>query len=403
MKKIFVQSRYILLFFFLIVTGCKKHALTEVNPDASGGVDIFVSATPTGSYSSAELKTFATLKGYGSYAPLIQYGVDFYKLIYKTTYNGMQIEASGLLCIPQNTPAAPPLLSAQHGTTFTYADAPSNFPLTSTGLEIFASAGFVTVIPDFIGLGASKSIPQPYYDMKTSASAVVDMLKAVKYYLKTQNKAISNKLFLLGYSEGGYVTMAAQKEIETNPADDLTVTAAAEGAGGYDLMGMLNQIADASTYPDPSFLALLIQGYDVTYKWNRPLTDFFMPVYATAIPGLLDGTKTSGQVNSALSTSTKELFNGTFYANLDNPFGETAFKAQLVTNSFPGWYPKSPTRLYHGTADKDVFFQTTQTTYNKFIAAGAPHLTLIPIPNGTHENSVQPMLLDAIPWFKSLE
>jgi alpha-beta hydrolase superfamily lysophospholipase len=118
---------------------------------------------------------------------------------------------------------------------------------------------------------------------------------------------------------------------------------------------------------------------------------------------LLNGTKNQIQINSALSTSTALLFNPTFYNNLLNPSGELVLKAQVAANSFPNLYPKSPTRLYHGTADEDVPFQTSQSTYTRFKAAGSTSLTLTSIPNGTHETSVQPMFLDVLPWIQSMQ
>ena len=169
------------------------------------------------------------------------------------------------------------------------------------------------------------------------------------------------------------------------------------------LNGQLSKIDSAGSYPDPSFLALFLNAYNTTYQWNRPLTDFFKQPYATNIPSLLDGTHTITQINQGLNTDIKSILNPDFYVNLNNPGGESRLKAQLTANSFPGWFPKSPTRLYHGTADEDVFFQTSQTTYNRFIAAGSTQLTLIPIPGGTHETSAGPMLMDAFSWMESLD
>jgi pimeloyl-ACP methyl ester carboxylesterase len=286
---------------------------------------------------------------------------------------------------------------------FKFSDAPSNFPNTFSGFELAAAAGFATVIPDFIGFGVSQNITHPYYDQQYSALAVVDMIKAAKYYLAKENIAVSNRLFLVGYSEGGYVTMAAQKEIETNASHHLTLTAAAEGAGGYDLTGMLSGIAATTTYPAPSFLASLIRAYDSTYGWNRPFSDFFRQPYADKIPTLLNGSKSGGEIDSELPSSLTTLFNPVFYANLQNPAGETALKQKLEANSFLNWVPKSPTRLYHGTADKIVFYQTTVATFNRFKAAGATNVELIPIQNGTHDTSVEPMILNALPWIQSLD
>jgi pimeloyl-ACP methyl ester carboxylesterase len=286
---------------------------------------------------------------------------------------------------------------------FKASDAPSNFPTTFSGYEIAAAAGFATVIPDFIGYGVSQHIPHPYYDQQYSAGAVVDMIKAAKYYLAKQKFTTSDRLFLIGYSEGGYVTMAAQKEIEMNPAHNLTLTAAAEGAGGYDLPAMVSGITAGTTYAAPSFLALLIKAYDSTYNWNRPYADFFLEPYAGKIPTLLNGSKKRSEVDAALTTSTTALFNPVFFAGLKDPAGETVFKLLLTANSFLTWVPKSPTRLYHGTSDEAVFYQTSVNTYNRFKAAGATNVEFFPIPNGTHDSSIQPMIVNALPWIQSLD
>lgn len=399
MKNVRTNVTY-LLAFILILSSCKKETETI---DATPGASIFVSATSSGTFTKTTLQAVAVASGFGSYVSLINYDVDFYKLIYKTSFKGNTIQASGLLAIPKNVSKPPSLLSAQHGTIFKFSDAPSNFPATFTGFELFASAGFVTVIPDFIGYGISQNIPHPYYDMQSSGTSVADMINAAKYYLAKQNTAISNRLFLIGYSEGGYVTMAAQKEIETNAAQGLNLTAAAEGAGGYDLTGILSAVATTSTYSTPSFLALFLRGYESTYNWNRPFTDFFQQPYAGKIPALLNGTKSGDEIDAELNSSPAALFNPVFYANLLNPTGETALKQQLAANSFLNWVPKSPTRLYHGTADVTVNYQTSVTTFNKFKAAGATNVQFIPIQGGTHATSVQPMIQDALPWILSLD
>jgi pimeloyl-ACP methyl ester carboxylesterase len=391
--------RYLVV-FALLMTSCRKGA--EVS-DAVPGGDLYVSATSLGTYPKATLQAFALAAGLSNYSASVKYDVEFFKIVYKTTYRGNQIAVSGLLGIPKNVASIPSLLSSQHATMFKATDAPSNFPATFTGFELFAAGGFVTVIPDFIGYGVSQNIPHPYYDQQYSGLAVIDMIKAAKYYLSKRNIAITNRLFLIGYSEGGYVTMAAQKEIETNPANNLTLTAAAEGAGGYDLNGMLSAIANTSSYSAPSYLALLLNGYNKTYDWNRPYTDFFQQPYADRIPALLNGAKNRSEVDAQLNNSLTELFNPSFYANLKNATGETALKQKLDANSFHDWVPKSPTRLFHGTADQAVFYQTSVNTFNRFKAAGATNVEFFTIENGTHEKSVQPMIANVLPWIQSLD
>jgi len=384
----------------LLMTACRKDIEPkEVVPNA----DLFVSATSLGVYPKATLQAFAVSAGLSTYTSLVKYDVEFYKFIYNTTYKGKQIQASGLLAVPKDVQGVPSLLSAQHGTIFKATEAPSNFPATFTGFELFAAGGFITVIPDFIGFGVSQNIPHPYYDQQYSGLAVIDMIKAVKYYLYKQKTLVSDRLFLIGYSEGGYVTMAAQKEIETNSANKLTVTAAAEGAGGYDLNGMLSGIANGTTYSAPSYLTLLLNAYNKTYDWNRPFTDFYQQPYADRIPGLLNGTKNRSEIDGQLNKSLAALFNPAFYIALQNPSAETVLKQKLTANSFLDWVPTSPTRLYHGTADEAVFYQTSVNTYNRFKAAGATNVEFITITNGTHEKSVQPMIENVLPWIQSLD
>lgn len=406
MKTLQRPVRWLLL---ALVVGC-LNSCQYLYPDHEGpqptlptGKDLFVSANLIGTVPKAQLQALAATIGFGAFAPQLKYDVTYYKFLYKTSYHGQMIQVSGLLGIPLNTPAPPALLSAQHGTMFRQADAPSNFPASFSGFELFASTGFVTIIPDYIGLGVSQNVFQSFYDKPSSAATVVDMIKAARYFLAQQQVALNKNLFLLGYSEGGYVTMAAQQEIETNPRHQLTLTAAVEGAGGYDLPGMLTGIATAPTYATPAFLALILQAYTTTYSWNRPLTDFFQPQYAAKLPALLNGTKTREEIDAELTTSPAALFTPTFYADLSSPTGEIGLKRQLEANSFLDWAPKSPTRLYHGTADESVFFQTSVTTFARFQAAGATNVAFFPIPGGTHQTSVAPMMANALPWLQSLD
>jgi len=401
MKAILYLQRWLLLALVLGPLASCHH--TEPEPATPSGQDLFVSATAVATMPKTQLQGLATLAGLGAFATQLKYDATYYKFVYKTTYKGQLMEVSGLLGVPLQMPTTPALLSAQHGTMFRQADSPSNFPATFTGFELFASAGFITVIPDFIGLGVSQNIVQPYYDKATSAATVVDMLKAARYYLQQKQIAFNKNLFLVGYSEGGYVTMAAQQAIETSTPADFTLTAAAAGAGGYDLPGMLTGIATTTSYATPSFLTLILQGYNTTYGWNRPLTDFFQAPYAAQVPTLLNGTKTRQEIDAALTTNPMALFTPTFYAALASPTGELVLKQQLADNSFLTWVPKSPTRLYHGTADQSVFYQTSASTFARFQAAGATNVEFFPIPGGTHETSIIPMMASVLPWFQSLD
>lgn len=402
MKKNFKRFTYLLL-FVAVSAGCKKDKTTPV-PVPEPVATNLVSATPLKGFTSGDLKDMATKMGLKN-AASYKYDVDYVKVVYKTNYKGKEVNASGLLGIPKNTPAAPSIISAQHGTLFVDQAAPTNIANSVeaySGLELLASAGFITAVPDYIGYGDTKDLQHPYYDQAYAASAVVDMLKATKAYLAKEKIASSNRLFLTGYSEGGYITMAAQKEIESNTAHGLTLTAVSAGAGAYDLPEMLKSVANATSYDEPGFLATLLISYNSIYEWSRPLSDFYQEPYATRLPGLLDGTKNRKEINDGLNKSTARLFEQNFFKNLKVDGQETKLKEALANNSFNSWTPKTQLRLFHGTKDEAVFISTTDLTYDRFVKAGAK-VAITRIPGTTHQGSFAPMLEQTLEWFNSLD
>ncbi|WP_345156548.1 alpha/beta hydrolase [Pontibacter saemangeumensis] len=401
MRNLFRSRGIYLLLTLSMLWSCdfdRDDDVPEPEPD-----NHFVSSTYIGEFPKEVLQALALASPENrDFASVVQYDVEFYRINYTTQYKGEEVEASGLLAVPQNTPAVPGLVSAQHGTMFKDSDAPSNFPNTFSGFELIGAAGYITVVPDFIGYGTTSDIFHPYYDEEHSAQTVVDMLKAAKYFLNEEKIATNGNLFLVGYSEGGYVTLAAQKEIEENPDHDLSLTAVAAGAGGYDLTLMMQEIVATPSYADPAFLPFIVQSYNTTYGWNRPLTDFFQEPYATKIPSLFDGTKIREEINSELPNAPASLFTPDFYAALQNPAEETALKEAIAGNSLLDWVPETPTRLYHGTDDEAVFYSTTVSAYEAFTAEGSTSVELVPIPGGMHRTSITPMMLDVLTWFNSL-
>src|SRR4029078_9011448 len=127
--------------------------------------------------------------------------------------------------------------SFQHGTIAAHSQAPSVLPLNSSELILYAalaSPGFITDAPDFIGFGSSSNVMHPYYVQDLTASAVIDMLKAAKELAREKGITFNSKLFLSGYSQGGYATMATHKAIEKNGLDGYDLIASFPSSGGYD-------------------------------------------------------------------------------------------------------------------------------------------------------------------------
>ena len=229
---------------------------------------------------------------------------------------------------------------------------------------------------------------------------MIDLIKAVREYLPEYEILFNDQLFLAGYSEGGYVTLAAAKEIDVNARHGLKVTAVAAGAGGYDLSAMLQTITQATQYSNPSYLAFILRAYNKTYDWNKSSTYFFNEPYATAVDTYLNGQYSGSFINNMLTTDVQSLLNQEFFERLKQSEGETTLKNALADNSIAGWKTDIPILLYHGTNDEIIPFSNSEITLENFKSAGATSVSLIPI-TGTHGSSFSPMLRDFVPRFET--
>ena len=347
--------------------------------------------------STNTLKSIYEKNGVQNPDSFIKYPVSFHRLVYTTTYKGEQISASGAIVIPICPQIAPGIVSFQHGTMFADSDAPSN--AVSDELPFFNE--YILFIPDYIGYGVSKDIVHPYYIYQASVTAVIDFIKAGKKYLDDNHVLYDpDKLFLSGHSECGYVTVAVQKELETNPMDGLKVTASAPSAGPYDVEFVGKLIFQNNTYPSPSYLLLILTAYNDYYNWQRPVTDFFQKPYSFFAKSLLNGVLNEEEINQELTTNLTLLIDSTFLNNYRND-GETEFKQMLLLNSVYNWATKTPTRLYHGTSDNLVPFEVSQKTYESFISNGSDTtvVKLVPLPGIGHD--FIPAYKQILEWFKT--
>lgn len=369
--------------------------------------DNLVEATLAGSLSAAELQLLIQLSGRNIDPDLFEHDVDIYKVIYKTTYKDSEINVSGLILLPK-TDAPVGMISFQHGTIVQQTDAPS--VQSQSSLEVIsyaamASMGFITVIPDMIGFGESKEIFHPYYVEEPTASAVMDNLIAAKSLADEKHIDFNSRLFLAGYSQGGYATMAAHKALETNALEDFQLIASFPAAGGYDIKSMQEYFFSLDTYPHPYYLAYVGRSYQTYYDNLTLLTDFFNEPYAAKIPSLFDGVKSQGDINAQLTDEIKALVREDILINIDTDPQYQYLREAFEENSLVNWAPTLPMYLYHGDADTTVPYQNSQLTYEKLISNGATSdkLQLITLPGADHNTGIEPYIEDVIKKLQALK
>lgn len=306
------------------------------------------------------------------------YDVKVVKLVYKTTLeNGDKVNASGIVAIPQGKTTASPLLSYQHGTIFLDSAVPSNNPSFDTSPLLAASAGFVVVAPDYIGYGESKSLTHPYIQAIPIANSVIDLLRAACSYLQSQAITLNHQLFLAGYSEGGYATLAAHQRMQALYADEFEVTASIAGAGPYDVRGTTDEILlNQSTLSQPAYFSFVVHAYDMWYDLDNLTLRAIQSPYDRVLDSRYNGDYSSAGVNSVLPRAKDELFDPAFLSEYAGLAGELTLKYRLDANHVYDWAPDAPVRLFHGQNDDIVPYQNAVTAQTSMQTNGASDVTL---------------------------
>ena len=181
---------------------------------------------------SGALPDIASLK------PLIKSDIKVFKIVYKTTVNGDQINASGLIIVPVTT-GNYPVLSFQNGTNTLNASSPSESPLDYNYqlVELVASMGYVVVFADYPCFGESAQIPHPYLIKEPTVRSLVDLLYTAKEMVSQEfpGLTLNDDYYLLGYSQGGWATLALHKALELDYSSDFNLKGSTCGAGPYNI------------------------------------------------------------------------------------------------------------------------------------------------------------------------
>lgn len=334
----------------------------------------------------------------------LEYSVDALSIdYYSIDRNGNEVIVSGAMLVPQSVNNLP-LLSLQHGTQskrdLVASVSPMNSVEGSIGL-ITSSLGYLTIIPDYIGFGVSNAI-HPYLDAESLIPSVIDLMRAAKTYCSENQITLDGRVFLAGYSEGGYASLMTQKVIEEDYPLEFELTAVAPLAGPYDLKGTVDAAFKSNDYQgDMAYIGFFFTACNEIYGWNR-LNDIFNDPYAAMMPSLYDGSKTWGEILAQLPSSFSELMNPNFVTNYLQG-NETDVNLVIQGNTILDWTPQTPIHFFHGDADITVPYQNVLTAIEQFESNGALNIQLTTIPGGNHETSGPIASIRAIQWFESFK
>lgn len=336
------------------------------------------------------------------------YNVEVYRITYKTNYGDSLIEASGLVCIPLAEEPFP-VISFQNATTTLHDNAPSTNPfyLDYLLIEGMAGNGYIIIMPDYIGFGASEDITHPYYNRTCTNNAVIDMIKASREFLNNANILASENgnYYLMGYSQGGGSTLSVLDEIENGPEPGFDIIATSCGAGAFYLYDMSEHMLSQETIPSALYLPYFIYAQQEYGALPDDLGIYFREPYASRIPLLFDGTNSGEEINNQLIDTVQKLMTPSFIADFSDGAEFELFRNVLQSNSTNAWNTNSYINFIHGSDDIHVPYTQSADMYEDFIGLGVStdRVRIIELEGLTHRTSIIPWGIMTVLWFNELE
>jgi poly(3-hydroxybutyrate) depolymerase len=230
--------------------------------------------------------------------------------------------ASGALMVPlggdSKCHGTRPIVLYAHGTTtdrdFNIANL--NDQRSAEGLLIaalFASQGYIVVAPNYAGYDTSTLGYHPYLVADQQSKDMIDALAAARSALPIAGAAStkdSGKLFITGYSQGGYVAMATHRAMQ---AAGMTVTASAPMSGPYSLSAFVDAVfAGRVNSSGPVSATMLFTGYQKSYgNVYASAADLFEAQYSSGIESLLPSTVPRSDLYAQGKLPSSALFSST--------------------------------------------------------------------------------------------
>ncbi|RAI57312.1 alpha/beta hydrolase [Roseicella frigidaeris] len=258
---------------------------------------------------------------------------------------------TGLLALPETGQATLPLVSYQHGTVYGKQEVPS-FPAQSPETRLmvaqFAGQGYALIGADYIGMGGSTEA-QGYMVKGSHQQATADLLTAARAVLQA-NRLSDSHLFLAGWSQGGYVTMALLERLERI---GMPVHAAATASAPVDPWAALNGFLNFPRPIDAPWIGTLfiLSSFSFEHYYGLPglarslLKPEHYDICLRAYQGqAVDPAKLPTELRSLLAEA---YFDPRFFA-------ASAFGRLLADSQAYRWVIRTPLRNYYGEQDEVI-------------------------------------------------
>ena len=355
------------------------------------------------SFTIQELSTFLNNSGFAlPIAP--KYEVDVYQIFYKTPYKHIDslITTSGIVAIPKDV-ECPSLLAAYgHGSFSARSNSASyNAPERPITFLFAGFGGVVTAMPDILGLGAgsgdSSILTHPYINTFHNGHTIINSMRAARELAVILSSPLNGEVVLAGYSQGGHTTMAANKLIQENYAQEFDIKVSIPMSGPYDLnKTMVDVMLSHDTFSVPAYLPYLLLGYHSIYdtlqaKYPTPSHVFKSP-YDTVLPPLYySKSKNLSDINPFCAPVPRDMILDSVIQEFENDLNHP-FRLVLSDNNLLGWVPQNHVRIHYCTEDEEVSYLNGIRADSVWKANGAPDIVSFNHGALTHAGCVEPSI-----------
>jgi hypothetical protein len=360
-----------------------------------------ISALPLRTWSAQIARTELTEAGFDP--ATVRYGVDAYRLVYRTVdAHARPTTASGLLVLPRTGTRRLRTVSFTHGSEVFRADAPS---MTQDGLALgppltYASAGFAAVAPDLLGLGLGPGT-HPWQDVRSETTASVDMLRAARSFVPRAGHTLDREVLATGFSQGATSALALARALQGGADDWFRARAVAPISGAYAWQHVeLPALLSGKLHP---LWSVAYTAY-FTVTWNRLHHFYGSPAEVfqdPAVAGLFDGMHAGKDILPGLPQGVDKLLTERGFELLRNPTGKLAAAMQEHDAVCADWSPRMPIRLYKAGGDEQVLPENTDRCVTVLRSRGGD-VTPVDVGDVDHLESDRRGTAAAVRWFTEL-
>ena len=359
--------------------------------------------------------------------------VDLYRI---TTFTrvpetGKTLKISGLLALPSGISGPLPVVSWQHGTTFSNVQVPSNLyraaqpdymmtenvdsQETLLNIHRLAANGYAVIAADYLGKGPYRGDqPETYAVKDASTRTLIDILNAGLEGMR-QLGVEPAELFLNGWSQGGLHTQWLHQALQSS---GVPVRGSGASSPFSDTAEAYDFWTGAMTFPDiagkpyparPKWLTLsvilVLGSYESYYRLDGLIDTVVRPEYRTMAHKFLadydmnlDFEKMPMPEDFLIESVSTQFVNDTY----------SRFRRQISDNTACNFAYDDPICLYYGLADQALHPAMCRRAVN----AGGPMIDGAAVIDGSHRVTFLASLYgqrdhldgrdNVLEWFNSL-